>query len=498
MNEVIYGSDMKKVDSYAINTVGIPSMVLMERAALEVFNACVEIVKKSDKILIVAGTGNNGGDALALARMMIIGGYLVDVTIVGNSNSGTEEWKQQFSILKKLKITFTENPIFDEYTLIVDGLFGLGLNREVEGYYKDIIEKMNNTNSSILSIDIPSGLCADNGNVLGIAVCADITVTFGKLKTGLLVGKAADYTGKIIVKDIGFPKVAYSGFVGEVYAYDKTDLNQLPKRINSSHKGTYGKVLVVGGNEEMFGAVFFSAMALYRMGVGIVTIFSNEKNLLSLQQMIPEAIIKTFSGLETDINKLVIEINKSDTIVIGPGLGKSELVKTFIKETLQSKKPIVIDADAINVISKESTLLELLHEKVILTPHLGEMSRLTGVSIEEITKNTIHVCKSFADNRKIVCLLKDARSVISDGSIVNINTSGNAGMSTAGSGDVLSGIVGALVTQGLPTIQAATLGAYIHGVSGDIMSNEKTQTGLIASDLLEGLKYITGDEEYEL
>lgn len=497
MKKVILGTDMKNVDRYAIEVIGIPSIVLMERAAYSVFEEIKYLCNKKDRILVVSGVGNNGADGLAVARMLYIEGYNVDILIVGDETKATKEFRVQEKIIENLKLNKIENISNKEYKITVDAIFGIGLKRNIEGVFLETINNINQMNTMVISVDVPSGLCSDTGKVKGVAIKSDITITFGIDKVGLLTSNSLKYTGSIIVKEIGFPKEAYQCAPDRFYVYEKTDLKLIPAREIDSNKGTYGKILVVAGSEGMSGAAYLSSMAAYRMGTGLVKIFTEEKNREILQKMIPEATMKNYSSDNFQVSDIVNEAADTDVIVLGPGIGISKTSEILVEEVLKSRKPLVLDADALNIISKNSSLTGLYHENVIITPHIGEMSRLVKKETEEIKNNSIKECESYAIMNKVICVLKDARTITSNGNQTMINLSGNPGMSTAGTGDVLTGIIAALLSLGLNCFKAASLGVYLHGLAGDIMSETLSEHSLMASDIIQGLKYLTGDDKHE-
>lgn len=479
MEKIVLGSQMKKVDGYTIDKMQIPSLVLMERAAFSVYEEIIKFCDCTGKILVVCGTGNNGGDGLAISRMLCLSDYRVCVYIIGNMDSATPEFRKQYEIIKNIQVDIVDDWVPEEYTVIVDALFGVGLSRDVKDKFFQCISQINKSDAMKISVDVPSGLCADTGKIMGISVKADYTVTFGRKKAGLLINQGIDYSGKILVKNIGFPKEAYNQ-ADTYYACEEKDLEILPKRNENSNKGTYGKLLVIAGQENMAGAAYFSAKAAYRVGTGLVQILSAPENREILQIKIPEAVLVTYDTIDKCMEE-------AGVIVIGPGLGVNNKAVTLVEKALKEKKNIVLDADALNVIAKNPNLYSYFHDKVIVTPHLGEMSRLTNITVSEIKDHLIQVCDSFADKYGITCILKDSGSIISNGKKVYINTSGNSGMASAGSGDVLTGVIGGLLSIGMTNDLAAVMGAYIHGLAGDIMAAGLGKNALMASDIIDGL-----------
>lgn len=489
VKSILTGKGSAIVDEYCINKLKIPSITLMERAA---FAAYEEILKDANgkKVCVIAGTGNNGGDGIAIGRMLYQSEIDVTIFIIGNMDKSTEEFKIQYNIVENIGIKLCDIDDFKcfEYDMIIDSIFGIGLSRNISGKYAEVINEINDSDCEVISIDVPSGLCSERGIALGCAVKADNTITFGHLKSGLLLCDGKKYSGNIIIKDIGFDKLAYIYLKSEYYdniymCLEQDDINMIPLRNKVSNKGTYGRIVIIAGSKEMFGAAYLSAVSAYRCGAGIVEIYTHTDNLKIMRMKLPEAIVHDYDSLS--------DLDENSLVVIGPGLGTNELSKELVKKVLESKAKSVIDADGINTISKNTELLKLFHKNVIITPHIKEMSRLTNISCSEIRENIVNTAKIFAKTYKCVVVLKDATSVIanSHGDIM-INLSGNSGMSTGGSGDVLTGIIAGMLSQNLPIYEAAYLGVYLHGLSGDRAKEKMSSYGMIASDIVESIPEI--------
>ncbi len=482
---------MKAIDRYSIDTLGIPSMVLMERAALSVamhIRNAFPNPKQTGKIIAVCGSGNNGGDGLAIARILHTWGYKVAYYLVGNMQKATKETLSQLNIIKNLDIEQCENcDDFKDADVLVDAIFGIGLMREVSGHFAEVIKEMNASKATIYAVDIPSGIHSDNGRVMGHAVRAHYTVTFGVLKIGLALYPGAEYAGEVYVEDIGFPKSAVEQAKLNVYAYEKDDIaTYLPKRMAYSNKGSYGKVLVIAGSAQMGGAAVLSATAAYRMGVGLVRVFTVKENRDILLKHLPEAILTLYDEGHPDFEQLQQAMAWADAVCIGPGLSTADYAKRITAYVCQNcTVPLIMDADALNILAMDSALLGLCKVPVIITPHLGEMSRLCTQPVKEIQNNLMRVCMNYAKCSSIICAMKDARTIISDGVSAYINIAGNSGMATGGSGDVLSGIITGLLAQGVEPFTAAALGCYIHGCAGDLACIEKGEYGLLASDIIQ-------------
>lgn len=514
MEYLFTGKAAKSVDKFCIQEIGIPSLSLMERAAHAVAVNTDKVIKKQDifkgrkaEIVIVCGTGNNGADGIAAARMLKEMGHSCKICIVGDITKATEEFHVQYQIARHLKLemnvcdtkakvekfSFADNY---EEVLIVDALFGIGLSRDVEGIYYQMISKMNGQKSFVIAVDIASGLNSANGKVMGIAVVADITVTFGKMKAGQLLCDGYEYSGRVIIEDIGFVKKAYNNVLDElkedVFVYHTMDdLRKIPKRKKTSHKGTYCNVNLIGAGESMSGAAVLAGMAAYRCGAGLVKIYAKESNTEVIRTLVKEAIVNDYSAFDIDEK----DKNK-DIIIVGPGLGTvGEAIKQ-VEKVLDTDCKIVIDADALNLISMNKILLSKFGENIVITPHLKEMSRLIEKDVSYIRENMIECAREFSLKYGCTTVIKDAATVVSSpqGNI-RINTTGNSGMSKGGSGDVLSGIIAGLVTQNLGVFEAASLGVYLHGLAGDLAAERKSEYSMTASDIIDAIPEIMKKKE---
>lgn len=488
MKNIVSGTDMKKVDSYTIQKIGIPSIVLMERAALSVTELICKNETKDKTVLVVAGTGNNGADGLAVGRMLYLLGYRTCIYILGDINKSNDEFKQQLQIVNNLNIETSENPVSSD--IVVDAIFGVGLSRNVEGKYAEVIDFINSSKNKVYAVDIPSGVNADNGKICGVAVKADYTITFGSHKIGTVLYPGADYCGEVSVADIGVPEMSFDLNTNAIKYATEEDLKFIPPRPNYSNKGTYGKVLVIAGSKDISGAAYLCAKAAFRVGAGLVRVFTAEENRQTIQRLLPEAMVNTYDTEKFDKKALQACLNWCDVVAVGPGLSTGVIQKMIVEEVLDSKLPAVIDADGINNISEEEKLKKKLRKNIILTPHLGEMSRLIHVPVNEIASDLIQYAADVNYKYNVNCILKDARTVIATEKQVFINLSGNNGMATAGSGDVLTGITAGLIAIGVSFDNAAVLAPYIHGVAGDMAAAKNSKAGLMATDIIEELKEI--------
>ncbi len=506
MRRLVTGEQMKEIDSYAIHTIGIPSMVLMERAALCVADEMGRAFPAASgrelcraKTAVFCGTGNNGADGAAIARILHLRGCSVFIVTVGDRSRWTPELRSQIAIARNLGIPVRrfEEPgeRTDSFDVAVDALFGVGLSREVEGSFREAIRFFDSVRPMFtVAVDIPSGIHSGTGAVLGAAVRADLTVTFGCEKAGTALYPGRGFAGRICVADIGFPP--YDRYAGRRYfCYEEKDLAQIPKRRAEAHKGTYGKVLIAAGSEGMCGAAYLSALAAYRMGAGLVKILTVKSNAQALQTLLPEAILTLHSPEEADGEPEVFkelveqECAWASVIVLGPGLGKGRYVEQLVQHVLLSAYvPIIVDADGLNAVADYPYLADYLTENVIITPHPGEMARLTGQEIAKLREDLAETAVRYSEDHGVTCVLKDAATVTArrDGTVY-IGNSGTAAMAKAGSGDVLAGTIAGLIALGFPEDEAASFGVWLHGRAGSCAAKASGEHGLLASETANAL-----------
>lgn len=498
MKYILNSREMKQCDENTMQRRGMLSAVLMERAALATMQ---EIVKRypdpATKVLVVCGSGNNGGDGVAVARLLYLKGYNVTIYFAGNREKATEETKRQMFIAEQYGVEISDEYPKDIVDVIVDALFGIGLSREVTGKYAEILQKMTEQDGYKVAVDIASGISADTGAVMGTAFAADLTVTFGFIKAGQLLYPGAEYTGELKVADIGIDEQSLYEIKPELKVLETSDLNRLPRRVNRSNKGSYGKLLLLAGSKQMAGAAVFAAKAAYRMGCGLVRVATVEENRIILQEQVPEAVLAVYNN-GTDVVEFVeTQLHWADAVVAGPGISQSDLSERMLYELLKRiQVPCLCDADALNLLSKHPDWWKLVQSPLVITPHLGEMARLTGRPITEIRDRLVQTAQEFAMEHQITVVLKDARTITAqpDGQSY-INVSGNHGMATAGAGDVLSGVVGALLAQKLDMHLAAALGVFIHGLAGDAAAERVGHCAMMASDIVDGLMDVLRKQE---
>lgn len=484
----VNAAQMKAADQYTIQKLGVPSLELMEHAA----QACVQVLEDEkvdlSHVCVVCGSGNNGGDGFAIARILQNNRYSVETFCVGNPEHYTEETQEQMHRLQECggKITYGM-PQEDSYSVVIDAVFGVGLSRKVEGRYRKVIEQMNRMRGTKFAVDIPSGLSATTGCILGCAFKADYTVTFQLKKIGLELSQGRTMAGKVIVPDIGISTDSICEDQEIVRTAGKDIYRKmLPDRPEDSNKGTYGRLLVIAGSKGMAGAAYLNAHAAYMTGAGLVRIYTSSDNREILQTLLPEAIITTYE--EYNKEELLSLLTWADGVCIGSGLGMSRLSEKILKTVIEYVKvPCLIDADGLNLLAENNNYLNQMAERrFVITPHMKEMSRLTGTPVEELKADRIQILKDFISRYRITCVLKDSRTLIaSEEKGIRMNLTGNSAMAKAGSGDVLAGVISGWMVQGKETEDAAELGTYIHGLSGDLAKFEKGVYSVMARDLIE-------------
>lgn len=502
--KVASASEMQAMDKRAITEFSIPGLLLMEKAGAEVVQAMESRYGNlaGRKILVLSGKGNNGGDGFCAARHLKKRGSNVSCILFAHSTDITGDAQTNLTIARKLEIPFAEITTekrldqlrnhLDQADFVIDALFGTGLRSDLRGFFPEVIRTINSAGKKVVAVDIPSGLDATTGNILGECVNADLTVTFGLPKIGQVITPHRRFVGRLVVVDIGLPQPLLEDDRLKISLLDDKLVGSFfSPRVPDSHKGTYGHVLVIAGSEGKTGAAILCTRAVLRAGAGLVTLAAPRSlNPIFETQLIEPmtiALPETKEGAISD-NALPIIYRAAKgkkVVALGPGLSTHPSTKLMVEDMVKNLGiPIVLDADAINAI--ELNILKFTKAPVLITPHPGEMARLLNLSSRDIQENRIEAVQKTAQTYQINILLKGDRTLITDpeGNIF-INPTGNPGMATAGSGDVLAGLITGFVAQGLSVNQAACAGAYIHGLAGDMAALESGEQAMIAGDILK-------------
>ena len=507
MKKVVTAKEMKKIDDDTIHSYGIGSLDLMENAGKGIVKEIKRRFKdiSSRHILIFCGKGNNGGDGLVVARLLFNLNVNTTVFLLERRANLKKEAAINAELAFNLGIEIIETDetnlsLLDHHLkncdIIIDALLGTGLIRPVSGMYKHTIKKINDSNKYIVAIDIASGLDSDTGLLIGECIHADLTLALAFFKRSHLLFPAAEQIGELGLIDIKIPVELSTSHSLEVQVTEESDLKSwLPQRSAASHKGNYGHVMVIAGSKGKGGAAGLTALSALRTGCGLVTLALPEScqkafEFHPLEVMTlpaPETNAGTFA---LSARKLLLTHSKGMSVVaIGPGLSTEPETVQLITELIPMIDcPVIIDADALNAMAQNQNIFSQLKTNAILTPHPKEMSRITGIKTSTILEKRIEVARNFARSHSVNVVLKGAATLIAHPSgMTTINPTGNPGMATAGSGDILTGIISSLVAQGLPSERAAIAGSYLHGLSGDIFARRETQASLIAGDLLRTL-----------
>ena len=493
--KIFPSSSIKKLDAYTIEHEPISSIDLMERAATALTKAITQRWTPQTPVIVFAGPGNNGGDALAVARMMAEKEYDVEVYLFntkGELSADCQTNKEQIAAMKNVKFheisTQFVPPTLTAEHLVIDGLFGSGLNKPLSGGFAAVVKYINSSPATVVSIDIPSGLMGEENtfNIKSNIIRADYTYSLQLPKLAFLFAENAEFVGKWELLDIQLSQEAIKQSETNYELTEAEDIRTLIKpRKQFAHKGNFGHALLIAGSKGMAGASILSARACLRSGVGLLTVHAPLCNCTILQTSVPEAMVES----DADESCFAVPTDTDDyqAIAIGPGLGKSEETETALLEQLQHcQTPAVLDADALNILANHRHALTHLPKGSILTPHPKELERLVGKcqdSYERLTK----ACE-LAKNANVYIILKGAYSaIITPEGKCYFNPTGNPGMATGGSGDVLTGVILALLAQGYDTDAAARIGTYVHGLAGDVAQSKQGTIGLIASDIIDSL-----------
>ena len=492
--------EMKALDRRATEEFGISQDLLMENAGQAVYFVILqEFGIKNSKFIVLCGGGNNGGDGLVVARKIYSNGGEVKVFLLDDETKFRGAAKRNFEIVSRMPIEISSVDSIDsiiseviDSDAIVDAIFGTGLVRKVSGIYKDIIQLINESQRTIFSVDIPSGINGDTGEVMGVAVEADYTVTFGLPKLGNMLYPGYEHCGKLYVSHISFPPNLYNSHAIKVAINNPIEL---PERARDTHKGSYGKALFIAGSSSYLGAPYFSALSFLKSGGGLSYLATPKSISPFLASKGSEVVFlpqkETSSGsIALESKDELLEFSQMvDMVVLGPGLSLARETQELVRElTPNINKPLLIDGDGITAIAEDLGKIKNREAPTILTPHLGEMSRVTKMAISEINKNKIDVLQRTTRELNAIIILKGAHSLIGyPDETVFISVSGNSGMATAGSGDALTGTIAAMYGLGLALEDAVRMGVFIHGFSGDVAAVDKGEDGITAQDILDHL-----------
>jgi len=506
--KIVNSREMREIDYKAINDYGIPSIVLMENTGISAVEVIEDLLKKNSgkNVIVLVGKGNNGGDGLVIARHLLNSGVNVETFLLGFPDEMTADAYTNYKILSRLNQNAFQLRGEDDLDrlmlallsgdLVVDAIFGNGFKGCLGDFEARIVNMVNWSSLPVVAVDIPSGVEADTGKVYGEAIKAAHTVTFALPKLGLVLEPGKEYTGTLSVADISIPRALLEDSRLNKNLIDDAMIKTLIKpRSAESHKGSYGHVLVVGGSPGLTGAVIMSSYSALRSGAGLVTAALPESLLPIVEAGLVEVMTTPLAETAKECIALealpVIEnlLGTSSVCVIGPGMSgypEANAVLRFVLE--KSGIPLLIDADGLNALQGDTNILKGRQVPIVLTPHPGEMARLTGKSIEEIQANRMDIARAYAQEWGVILVLKGNKTVIAEPSgNIHINISGNPGMATAGSGDVLSGMIGGLIAQGMKPQDAAITGVYLHGKAGDLAEKAKGQRGLIAGDIISAI-----------
>jgi len=514
--KLLYADQMKEIDRKATDHYLIPSLLLMENAGIRVWEKVKGIIGSLSKakVTILTGRGNNGGDGLVLGRHLINAGATVKIFLLGESQNLSPDASVNFNILEKMNANLfplradadlerLTNALLSS-DLIVDAIYGIGFRGSLDDFETRVIQMINLSKVPVVAVDIPSGVEADTGKVHGAAVKADHTVTFALPKLGQFLEPGRNYVGELTVADISIPTPLLEDRNLKLNLTDTALVSKFIKpRTADSHKGTYGHVMVAGGSTGMTGAVMLTACAALRSGAGLVTAALPESLVPILEASVKEVMSRPLA--ETSEASISIEalpalenlLGTVSVCVIGPGMSRYPEANAILRFILEnSGVPILVDADGLNALEGDAGIFKDRQVPIVITPHPREMSRLTGLTVENIQHNRLEIARQYAADWGITVVLKGHQTVVASPSgEVFINTSGNPGMATAGSGDVLGGIIAGLIAQGLRPQQAAVAGVYIHGCSGDSAVKLNGQMGMIAGDLIDHLPNILKELE---
>ncbi|THB72130.1 MAG: NAD(P)H-hydrate dehydratase [Gammaproteobacteria bacterium] len=484
----LYRADqVRELDKLAINKHGIPGFSLMKRAGVAAFVAARDKWPGIKKVLVVCGTGNNGGDGFVVAKLfkdvkvnptvLLLGEF---EQIKGDAKRAAEEFIEAGG-----EIYSELEEGINEFELIVDALLGTGLERDLEGHFAEVVSAINQSHAKVIAIDIPSGINSDTGAIMGCAVHADVTTTYIGKKQGLYTGDGAEYTGEVIFDDLAVPADVYCLSPSSYLHNEDLRYDNLKPRNRNAHKGDHGHVLVIGGDIGMSGAVRMAGQAALRVGAGLATVATRPEHAYMVNSGRPELMCY---GVETK-DELQELMARASVIILGPGLGQSEWSRVMYAEAVDSVLPKIIDADALNILAEVNNP-QPFHDQTVITPHPGEAARLLGKTNLEIQKDRFYAADELEKRYGAAVVLKGVGTIITSQGQFNVCQYGNPGMATAGMGDVLSGVIAGLMAQNIKADIAANLGVYMHAKAGDVAS-QSGERGMVAADLFQPLRRLS-------
>jgi len=510
---VVKAAEMREIDRMAIQELGIAGVVLMENAARGASRFFLDHFRPGpdSRILILCGRGNNGGDGYVMARYLLQAGLKVKVVVLSSRDKIQGDALINLKIIQQLGIEIFEitdkeawdqlKPRLMDCDYIIDGILGTGLNAPVRGFYGQVISDINRSGHPVTAIDIPSGLNADTGQIMGEAVQANLTVTFGFLKPGQLLFPGAEQVGRLVRVDIGIPDPVSDRIPLKYHLIDPEDFLFLFQNIGQDiHKGSRGHLLILSGSTGKTGAAALTALGALRAGAGLVTLgvpaslnpIMEAKLTEAMTVPLPDTGDGFFSSRAKDALLKLKLLEGKTALVLGPGIGDHEETIQFVHDILANiTLPVVLDADGLNALSKNMDSLKAFSGEIILTPHPGEMGRLTGRNSSDIQQDRLKTLEDFIEQYQCTLVLKGARTLIGGpDKKISINPTGNPLLSTGGTGDVLTGLIGGFIARGLPLAQACQAGVYLHGLAADLLSERMGQAGLLAGELLSVLPEI--------
>ncbi len=506
--KIVNVKEMRKIDRITIKELGIPGMVLMENAGQSVVSAMEDFFEMDNvsRLTVVCGKGNNGGDGFVVSRYLLNQGKYVDLFLVGNVNGIKGNAKKNLDILKGIGLkpkTITSvkdieklNRSIRDSEVIVDAIFGTGFKGKISGIGSKVVTELNESGLSIVSVDTPSGIDSNSGQVSGVAVKADMTVTMGLPKIGQFLYPAKNYVGELYVADIGFPEQIIEQVSPLGTLVDKDILRRfIPWRPVNLHKGAFGRVLIVAGSTGMTGAAAMSANSALRAGAGLVYLTIPERLNPILEVKCTEAItipvsetIEGSIGLEA-YKQIMEHVSNVDVLAIGPGMSRNKETQKLIRKVVKNATvPLLIDADGINAFMGYTEILKKRTKPTILTPHPGEMARLIDSSARNVDENRLEIARKFAEEWGVILVLKGVPTIISkyDG-VYWLNNYANSGLATGGSGDVLSGLIIGFLAQKTSLLAAVVSGVYVHSMTGEVLKEKMGEHSIIAGDLLDAI-----------